>query len=1421
MTHDSNTPDTATGTVSFTDLDLSDTHAVTITGVVASGITTGLAPNATELGWLSLGPLTDSSGGVTGSKSWTFSAPDHYFDYLAAGEQVTLTYTVQVDDHHGGVVTQPVTITVSGTNDAPVITSGTQSATLREVAGTHDSNMPDTATGTVTFTDLDLSDTHAVTITGVVASGTVSGIAANATELGWLSLGPLTDSSGGVTGSKAWTFSAPDHYFDYLAVGEQVTLAYTVQVDDRNGGVVTQPVTITVTGTNDAPVITSGTQAATLTEMPGTHDSNTPDTATGAVTFTDLDLSDTHTETITGVVASGITTGLAPNATELGWLSLGALTDSTGGGTGSKSWTFSAPDHYFDYLADGEHLTLTYTVEVSDHNGGVVDQLVTITVNGSNDAPVANPDSDIGHIVEAGNDANDNIIPGTPTTTGNVLSNDTDLDLSDTHNVVGVVKGTATGVLAGGVGTSVTGLYGSLQLNADGTWTYTLDNSNPATNALAQGVHVNDIFSYTESDHHGGTATTTLSIDIAGTNDAPVTNDAPFAVTDTNTGSPVVEKGVNPGNTPFDGTATATGNVLANDFDIDTGDTKTVQGVASGTVAGVLTGHVGTVVTGTYGSVTIGSDGTWTYTLDNNSVATQALNKGVHVSDVFTYTMHDAEGATASAPLTIDITGTNDAPTLAPVTKGALVDTAANDSFGTISGTLVGNDLDSGETAMLSYATLDNSSQPVNTAVAGLYGSLVVNHQGGYTYFPDANAINALHAGSYHDTFTVQTTDVNGASGTAVFTVDVTGANDAPTLQDANAGTLIDTAASDSFDNLAGTLVGNDLDSGETTTLRYAALDSTDHAVNSGVTGLYGSLTVNTDGTYTYVPDANAINALHAGAYHDTFTVQTKDVNGAIGTATLTVDVTGTDDAPLTTDEAFSIAGNGGTASGNLLANATDAEHDTLSISFVAHDAPTVSHFIVEGTYGEFVVARATGSYTYTLGATPGEAAAVAALAPGAVGLDDFTYTVFDGNIGTDGHIAVSVVGINDAPVFTGEAAGTTYNANAAAVAIATNVAASDVDSANYSGGTLTATVINGGHEGDTLSIANGHGISFDGTDVWFDADGIDGPGVAMDIGTLTNNGINSLTFTLNSHATDAAVDALAQAVQFQNSTSSPIEGLRTVAFTLHDGGGTLNGGHDSAYFTADVDVAAAASNHAPVISTDQFVVTDNHGNGTTTVSGLYVSDPDSSDTFTMTATTGLGSDSSVSPSSEGPNATLADINTTLANGVTYSPGPEAPQNDSVTFTVTDSSGASDTVNFIFNQGNSDSPVTLTGTAGKDVIFATGNNDTLTGGAGADQFVFKPSDNVNSDAITDFAPGQDHIDLRAFSGTIDSASLATWLADTHNVSQSTTNPADVLITLDANDTITLKNVALANLHVGDFHRVAAQHRLTSRFANWF
>ena len=121
----------------------------------------------------------------------------------------------------------------------------------------------------------------------------------------------------------------------------------------------------------------------------------------------------------------------------------------------------------------------------------------------------------------------------------------------------------------------------------------------------------------------------------------------------------------------------------------------------------------------------------------------------------------------------------------------------------------------------------------------------------------------------------------------------------------------------------------------------------------------------------------------------------------------------------------------------------------------------------------------------------------------------------------------------------------------------------------------------------------------------------------------------------------------------------------------------------------------------------------------------------------------------------------------------------------------------------------------MTGTSGKDVIFATGYDDTLTGGASADQFVFAPGQSPSADTITDFTPGQDHIDLRLFS-EVGADNINGWLS-THAV-QSSTSPADVLITL-GNEAITLKNVAVDQPACQRLHRVAASRYLVLRLAN--
>lgn len=465
---------------------------------------------------------------------------------------------------------------------------------------------------------------------------------------------------------------------------------------------------------------------------------------------------------------------------------------------------------------------------------------------------------------------------------------------------------------------------------------------------------------------------------------------------------------------------------------------------------------------------------------------------------------------------------------------------------------------------------------------------------------------------------------------------------------------------------------------------------------------------------------------------------------------------------------------------GFLLANDTDAEGASLSIKGLGTGNGTSATTAHGGT----VELLGNGNIRYTPAANYH-------------GEDSFTYTVKDasGAVSNSATVSFNVAPANDAPDFTGDSIGAVYTGTA--VAIATEVSASDIDSANYGGGSLTATVTAGGNEGDTLSIAESEYIRYEasGHIVSFDSDGEGDTAGFVNIGILTSN-FNTLTVALNANATDEAVARLAQAIQFTNTKPNAVApGTRTVTYTLDDGGGTANGGHNTDYFNATVDVAAG-----PLILTDNLHIT---GEGTTTfIYGLSVSDvtAPAGETFTISAITAgaeLGSTATVVPPASPGH--LDDLNAALDDGVTYASGPSLAS-DMVNLTVADSFGASDTVNFIFNLKQTD-PVTLQGTALKDVIFATGYGDTLTGGASADQFVFTA--NSGDDIITDFTPGQDRIDLLVDppfkSGS--ASSFAAWIINDSAVEQLASG---TLIHLDAGDSILLQGVNRASLHMNDF-----------------
>ncbi|MBW8856596.1 MAG: VCBS domain-containing protein, partial [Bradyrhizobium sp.] len=97
-------------------------HSATITHAAATGTTTGLAlDEAALIALVTPGAVTKAAGSTAGTVDLSFSAASTAFDYLAQGQVLTLTYTVQVDDHHGGVTSKDIVVTVTGTNDAPSI----------------------------------------------------------------------------------------------------------------------------------------------------------------------------------------------------------------------------------------------------------------------------------------------------------------------------------------------------------------------------------------------------------------------------------------------------------------------------------------------------------------------------------------------------------------------------------------------------------------------------------------------------------------------------------------------------------------------------------------------------------------------------------------------------------------------------------------------------------------------------------------------------------------------------------------------------------------------------------------------------------------------------------------------------------------------------------------------------------------------------------------------------------------------------------------------------------------------------------------------------------------------------------------------------------------------------------------------------
>ncbi|WP_292572711.1 VCBS domain-containing protein [Mesorhizobium sp.] len=272
--------------------------------------------------------------------------------------------------------------------------------------------------------------------------------------------------------------------------------------------------------------------------------------------------------------------------------------------------------------------------------------------------------------------------------------------------------------------------------------------------ALGADVQINETFTYAIKLANGTLSWASVSVNIQGTNDGATITAASGA------DNAVVEAGGVANGTPGD--PSAHGQLIVSDVD-----------------AGQNHFQAPPSLQGTYGTFTFDTaSGAWTYAL--NQTLADPLTQGQHVTDKLTVTSGDG---TANYNIVVNITGTNDAPTLDAVTSGSVaeLDQSSSTTDSGLSGTLSGHDVDAGD--VLAYGIQGGSDNGDGTvSLVGAYGTLTVDTTtGAYSYVKDAAAIEALDAGDNHDdAFTVTVTDGDGALVTQSYTVHVSGADDGP-----------------------------------------------------------------------------------------------------------------------------------------------------------------------------------------------------------------------------------------------------------------------------------------------------------------------------------------------------------------------------------------------------------------------------------------------------------------------------------------------------------------------------------------------------------------------------------------------------------------------------------------------------------------
>ncbi len=688
--------------------------------------------------------------------------------------------------------------------------------------------------------------------------------------------------------------------------------------------------------------------------------------------------------------------GVLANDSDIDGDSLSVTQFTVGGSTVAAGSTLNLAEGDLTINADG-----SYTfVPAANFNGSVpqatyivsdgtttTTSTLDITVTPVNDGPTVAPDTNT--------TAEDTTL--TVNAASGVLANDSDID-GDSLSLTQFTVGGST-VAAG---STLNLAEGDLTINADGSYTFV-----PTANfngAVPQAT-------YTVSD---GTTTTTSTLDITVT---PV-NDGPTVALDANSTAEDTTLTVN-----------AASGVLANDSDID-GDSLSVTQftVGGSTVA------AGSTLSLAEGDLTINADGSYTF------VPAANFNGAVPQA---TYTVSDGTTTTTST-LDITVTPVNDGPTVAPDTNSTAEDTTL--TVNAASGVLANDSDVDGDSLSVTQFMVGGSTVAAGSTLSLAEGDLTINADGSYTFAPTAHFNGVVPQVTYAVSDGIITT-------TSTLNITVTPVNDAPIASPDTNTTAEDTTLTV---NAASGVLANDSDiDGDSLSVTQFMVGGTTVAAGSTLILAEGDLTINADGSYTFVPTANFNGAVPQATYVVS--------DGTITTtSTLNITVTPVNDAPIaspdtnTTDQDTTLTVN---AASGVLANDSDIDGDSLSVTQFMVGGTTVAAgstmILAEGD----LTINADGSYTFVPttsfnGTVP-----------------QVTYAVSDGTVTTTSTLDITVTPPNVAPTTTSDAS----TGNTLSVPVTIDVLSNDFDI----DGTIdptTVQIVGTTNPGDNLIVA-GEGV--------------------------------------------------------------------------------------------------------------------------------------------------------------------------------------------------------------------------------------------------------------------------------------------------------------------------------------------------------